>query len=190
VRRRALLRSSPGGRVIARVGTRTSFGSPSVLSVRRVVGSWAAVLHPAVGNGRVGWLPLRDVRVLRETWSITVSLSKRRAVLRHSGRRYLAFSLGIGTAAYPTPTGRFAVTDRLRTGGAGSPYGCCVLALTAHQPHVPQDWPGGDRVAIHGTNAPSSVGGAVSHGCLRASTKTMRTLMARVPLGTPVVIRR
>jgi hypothetical protein len=187
--RPTLLRATPGGRALAAAGRRTPFGSPTVLAIRRVRGAWAAVLWPALGNGRVGWVPLRDGRVLRETWSIDVVLHERRAVLRHRGRAAYRFAVAVGTAAYPTPTGRFAVTDRLRTGGPASPYGCCILALTARQPHVPQDWPGGDRIAIHGTDEPATVGTAASHGCLRASAAAMRVLMARVPLGTPVRIR-
>ena len=48
--------------------------------------------------------------------------------------------------------GRFAVTDKLRTEDrADSPYGCCALALTGHQTKLVPGWPGGDRLAIHGT---------------------------------------
>lgn len=174
--------------MIARIPRRTSFGSAGVLAVVRQRGKWLGVVAPQVGNGRVGWVLWTKVRMLRETWAIDVSLSRRRAVLRHQGRRYFVFPLAVGTPAYPTPTGLFGVTDRLKTGGPGSPYGCCVLALSARQPHVAQDWPGGDRIAIHGTNEPWTVGTAASHGCLRASVGTMRVLMARVPLGTPVRI--
>jgi len=41
-------------------------------------------------------------------------------------------------------------------------------------------------MAIHGT--PGAIGGATSHGCLRASDPNMIALFARVPLGTPVFI--
>ena len=159
-----------------------------MLAVVRQRGAWLGVLAPELGNGRVGWVRFERVRLLRETWAIDVDLSRRRATLAHKGRPYRTFPVAIGTAAYPTPQGRYGVTDRLRTGGPGSPYGCCVLALSARQPHVAQDWPGGDRIAIHGTNEPWTVGTAASHGCLRAGDATMRLLMGRVPLGTPVRI--
>ena len=152
-------------------------------------GTWLGVATEELANGRLGWVRQKDVKLLRETWQVRVDLSQRRGVLYHQGKRYAAFPLAVGTPTYATPTGRFGVTDRLDTGGAGSPYGCCVLALTGHQPHVPQDWPGGDRIAIHGTNDPASVGTAASHGCLRASERTIRMLMAKVPLGAQVVIR-
>ena len=66
-------------------------------------------------------------------------------------------------------------------------YGCCVLALSGHQPNLPPDWIGGDRIAIHGT--PGAIGGAASAGCLRARDPDMVSLFARVPLGAPVFIR-
>ena len=63
-----------------------------------------------------------------------------------------------------------------------------LLALSGHQPNLPPGWTGGNRLAIHGTNAPGTVGAAASAGCLRAGDADLRVLMARVPLGTPVFI--
>ena len=95
-----------------------------------------------------------------------------------------SFRVGIGAPGTPTPVGRFAVTDKLN-GAAYSPvYGCCILALSAHQTHLPSGWTGGNRIAIHG----GSTAGAVSSGCVHASTDALRYLMRSVPLGTRVVI--
>jgi lipoprotein-anchoring transpeptidase ErfK/SrfK len=63
-----------------------------------------------------------------------------------------------------------------------------VLALSGHQPNLPSGWIGGDRMAIHGT--PEEIGIANSAGCLRASDSDMQALFRRIPLGTPVLIRR
>jgi hypothetical protein len=160
------------------------------MAVMRQRGRWLGVASEELANGRLGWVRADEVKLLREQWKIVVDLSRRRGTLLKLGKVRARFALAVGTAAYATPTGRFGVTDRLSTGGPGSAYGCCVLALTGHQPNVPQDWPGGDRLAIHGTDDPESVGTAASHGCLRASERTMRMLIARVPLGTQVVIHR
>lgn len=188
--RRTALRAAPGSRrVLARLGARTAFGSPTVLSVVRRHGQWLGVLAPELGNGGVGWLRSTAAGLLREQWAITVDLSAHRATLRKLGRRVLSFPVAVGAPEHPTPPGRYGVTDRLRTDAAGSPYGCCVLALSGHQPNVPQGWSGGDRLAIHGTSDPASIGAAVSHGCLRASAQALQFLMRRVPLGTPVVVR-
>jgi lipoprotein-anchoring transpeptidase ErfK/SrfK len=88
----------------------------------------------------------------------------------------------------PTPAGTFAVTDRLVTHDPTGPYGCCILALSAVAPHAIQGWTGGNRIAIHSTPETSSIGYAVSHGCMRLTLPEGRWLLAHIPLGTPVVI--
>jgi lipoprotein-anchoring transpeptidase ErfK/SrfK len=100
--------------------------------------------------------------------------------------RLTRIPVGIGSASSPTPTGTYAVTDELSGARYGSVYGCCILALSGHQPRPPSGWTGSDtRLAIHG-----GAQGAVSSGCLHASTSALRFLMAHVPLGTRVTIRR
>jgi len=106
--------------------------------------------------------------------------------VRHHGRVVKTIPVSIGRADTPTPTGRFGVTDKLATRGGG--YGCCILALSGHQPHLRPGWAGGDRIAIHGSPQ-QLVGEAASAGCLRARDKDLRYLLRRVPLGTPVLIR-
>lgn len=181
---------SPSARVLARVGRRTRFHSPTLMAVVRRRGAWVGVVHESLGNGRIGWVRADRVRLLREQWSIVVDLSDRQATLRFKGRPYRSFPVAVGKDSTPTPPGRYGVTDRLSTGAAGSSYGCCVLALSGRQPNVAQEWPGGDRLAIHGTNAPASIGQAASSGCLRASERSMRLLIAKVPLGSRVVLRQ
>src|SRR5262249_43687713 len=49
---------------------------------------------------------------------------------------------------------------------------------------------GGGEYAIHGTNNRGSVGGFVSHGCIRMYNEDVMDLYGRVSLGTPVVVLR
>ena len=46
----------------------------------------------------------------------------------------------------------------------------------------------GDGYGIHGTNEPSSIGRAVSHGCIRLRNEDITLLYQMVALGTPVFI--
>lgn len=46
----------------------------------------------------------------------------------------------------------------------------------------------GDGYAIHGTNQPSSIGHAVSHGCVRLRNEDIAKLYQMVSVGTPVYI--
>ena len=44
--------------------------------------------------------------------------------------------------------------------------------------------------AIHGTNNPKSVGGFVSHGCIRMYNKDITRLYRLVSVGTPVIVEK
>ncbi len=50
------------------------------------------------------------------------------------------------------------------------------------------DWPGGGRMAIHGTSDPSVAGQDVSNGCIRVFNPLMAKLID-VPMGATVIIR-
>ncbi len=154
----------------------------------RSSGRWLGVLHPLAGNGRVGWIPAAAASLSRVQWRIDVSLSRRRVTVRDNGRVLRRYTVAIGAPASPTPTGRFAVTDRLRTGNPAGPYGCCILALSATSPHAIQGWTGGNRIAIHSTPETSSIGLPVSHGCMRLTIAEASWLIRHVPPGTPTVI--
>jgi hypothetical protein len=187
--RRTQLRASPGGRVVAALGTRTGYGSERVLSVVGRRGPWLAVLSHYMPNSRPGWIRADSATLLHQPYTLHVDLSARELEVRHEGRRVRRVTVAIGRPGTTTPTGRFAVTDRLRITGGRGPYGCCALALTGRQPNVPQGWSGGDRIAIHGTSSEASLGTPASSGCLRAADRDMRWLLARVPVGAPVTVR-
>lgn len=185
---RAPLRASPGGRFIRSLSSTSEFGSPRVLAVAHRRGPWLGVITPLRRNGELGWVRF-DAAKLDRYWtrySLRVSLSKRTLQLRYGGRALGRYMVTVGAAGSDTPVGRFSITDALKYGN--SPYyGCCALALSGHQEHLPVGWLGGDRIAIHGT--PGPVGDAASSGCIRATDGTMHTLFRRIPLGTPVFVR-
>jgi lipoprotein-anchoring transpeptidase ErfK/SrfK len=170
VLRRTTLRAAPGGRVVARIGRRTEFGSERA-------------------NGQHGWIRARAARLGATDISIKVDRAARRGELRRGAKVLRRFRLAVGRPGNETPLGRFAVTDRLRTSSPDSPYGCCALALSGHQTKLVPGWPGGDRLAIHGTPNEETVGAEASLGCMRAYRADIKALMRRVPLGTPVFIR-
>jgi L,D-transpeptidase catalytic domain len=192
LQRRARLYNRPEGRVVTRLGERTRWGTPRILSVVKVRrrGKWLGVLSEHRPNGRLGWIRASATRPGGVREALVADLSRRRVTLLRDGRRVLRFRVAIGRPANPTPRGRFAVTDILRVRGP-SPYGCCVLALSARQRRVPAGWTGGDRLALHATADASAIGRAVSIGCLRARDRAMHRLLREKPQpGTPVFIRR
>ena len=167
---------------------KTQFGSPAVLWVVQRSGRWLGVVSPKAGNNRVGWIPASGVSLSRVTWELRVSLSARKVTVFDNGKVSQRYTVAVGAPDAPTPTGRFAVSDRLLTGNPAGPYGCCILALTAKAPHAIQDWSGGDRIAIHSTPESDTIGEAVSHGCLRLTLAEGRWLINHIPLGTPTYI--
>ena len=46
----------------------------------------------------------------------------------------------------------------------------------------------GDGYALHGTNAPNTIGRSVSHGCVRLRNEDIETLYRMIPVGAPVYI--
>jgi len=188
---RLIVHSRPGGPVVARLGARTEFGSPTTLAVAGKRGRWLGVVTTLRPNGRLGWVDPEERAVVRTRTraSVTIDLSARRLVVRRGDRALRRITVAVGRPGSPTPRGRFAVTDKLSGSRFSSAYGCCILALSAHQPNLPPGWQGGDRIAVHGTNDPGSIGTAVSAGCPRASKSDMRYLLRRVPLGAPVFVR-
>ena len=150
----------------------------------RARGLWLAVISAALRNGVRGYLRRSQVRLSRSPYLLEVDLSRRMLIVRRWGIGVRRVRIAVGTASSPTPIGRFSITDKLRDFHP-SVYGCCVLALSGHQTHLPPGWSGGNRLAIHGGGG---IGEAVSTGCLHASAADLRFLMALVPLGTLVVV--
>ncbi|HEX8104923.1 MAG TPA: L,D-transpeptidase family protein [Solirubrobacteraceae bacterium] len=189
LRRRVVLRAAPGGKAVGRAARRTTFGTRTVLGVVRRRGAWLEVVATERPNGRTAWIRAGAARLGGTDYAIHVDRSARRLVLRRDGHVVQRMRVAVGRPGNETPTGRFAVTDALLPARADSPYGCCILALSGHQTKLVPGWPGGDRLAIHHTPQPETVGHPVSLGCLRARERDIRKLMRRVPLGTPVFIR-
>jgi hypothetical protein len=184
----ATIYRDPGGERRLRIGPKTEWGSERVMGVVSQRGDWLGVQASELKNGEIAWIQRDRVRLDCVQWSIHADLSKRSVTVQHDGKTVRSLHVAIGRSENPTPKGRFSVTDRLAVKGGDPTYGCCVLALTGHQTHLPAYWPGGDRLAIHATNDESSIGRPVSLGCMRAPADQARWLIDHIPLGTPVFI--
>jgi lipoprotein-anchoring transpeptidase ErfK/SrfK len=149
---------------------------------------WVRVLMPIRPNEAAGWVRADAVRLDRMHDRIVVDLSSRTLVHTVDGRRVDRFRVGIGEPQWPTATGRFYVWAHVPQASPTGPYGAYALGLSGFS-EVLKDWPGGGRMAIHGTPYAANLGQMVSHGCVRVLNAQMLQLK-RVPLGTPVIIRR
>ena len=170
--------------------TRNPVGSFSPMLVdgakRRAGEAWYQVFLPLRPNGSSAWVRESDIELRRIDRRIEVDLSER--VLSYFVHDELEerFEVGVGTDATPTGTGMFYVWVKIHYSSPYQPYGIAALGLSGFSP-VLSDWPGGGRMAIHGTSSPSDLGNAVSHGCVRVFNDDLRSLLD-VPLGTPVEI--
>ena len=136
--------------------------------------------------------------------TIVVNVTERRLYLVQRGGRALRYAVGVGReeavnfrgsavvgrkAEWPRwiPTAdmirkipRYAAYAGGMAGGLENPLGARALYLYV-----------GDRDSyfrIHGTNEPTTIGSAVSSGCIRMFNQDIIELYNRVPLGAPVVV--
>ncbi len=78
----------------------------------------------------------------------------------------------------PEMIARQPYLPRFMAGGPGNPMGARALYL------------GNTIYRIHGTNAPETIGHAVSSGCFRLVNDEIEDLFARVPVGTKVIVQQ
>jgi hypothetical protein len=176
---------SAGSRQLA--GT-SDFGFRRAFLVLKKNGEFLQVLLPERPNGSTGWVRAADVAVEHVDHEINIDLAARTLRWTERGSVVLDTQIAVGSPQYPTPTGRFFVTDLLDTGEGGGSYGPYAMGLSAHS-DVLTEFGGGDgQVGIHGTNDSSSIGRAVSHGCVRVPNDVITRLATTVPIGAVVTI--
>jgi hypothetical protein len=126
---------------------------------------WYRIRLPGRPNGRTGWVAGERLQWLRAAGSVVfdLDLSQRRMRVRRDGRTVRSFAVAVGKPGAPTPRGRFYLTAAWHP--AEVLYGRWAIETSAGASIT--DWPGGGVIGIHGTDQPSLIGGAVSHGCIR-----------------------
>jgi hypothetical protein len=192
-RRPTVARRTPNGELLSSFGLANANGHVTVFQIRGVVRDgcgrlWYYAALPMRPNGIAGFVPARDVTVMKVSARIIVDLARRRLTFYRDSKPLFSSPVAVGAPATPTPTGRYYVNQRLIPSDPSGPYGPGAIGISAFS-DVLQGWAQGGPIAIHGTNAPWSIGKAVSHGCIRLPNRALRRLWAAAPAGTPVVIR-
>ena len=118
-----------------------------------------------------------------------VDLSRHWVSVSKFGHVLFGLRAATGAASSPTPEGEYFVTDRIPFPAGGS-LGSFAFGISGIQPRLPAGWSGGNQLAIHGTNDPSSIGTSASAGCVRVSERGLDRLMPLLRLGTPVIVER
>jgi lipoprotein-anchoring transpeptidase ErfK/SrfK len=119
------------------------------------------------------------------TRKLVVSIPDRKIALIENGRVVKVYPVAVGKASTPSPHGTFHIASRVMKPtwyqrgkvvgpGPANPLGTRWMGL------------GFKGYGIHGTNRPSSIGTAASHGCIRMRIADVEDLFARVQVGDEV----
>jgi len=195
VRQKARAYRKPARRAFADFDRLNQNGVPTVFRVLGTVMTrdcrtrWYRVQLPMKPNGVTGYVRAGAVQVGRVHTRIVVDISERRLTFFRNGKRVLATRVAVGSPATPTPTGHYYVNQRLIPADTSGPFGPGAIGISAFS-NVLTGWAQGGPIAIHGTNEPSSIGHAVSNGCIRVHNSVQKGLFADALAGTPVLIRQ
>ncbi|MBA3738318.1 MAG: L,D-transpeptidase [Actinobacteria bacterium] len=164
------------------------FGIPIVAWVETVSddGRWGLVDLPYTWPRREGWIRLRGLTRDETRVRVEVDLSQHTVTVRKFGKVLFRAPGATGASSTPTPIGDYFVTDRVPFSGGS--YGTFAFGISGIQPRLPAGWTGGNQLAIHGTNNPSSIGRSASAGCIRVSEATLDRLIPLLRYGTPVIV--
>jgi lipoprotein-anchoring transpeptidase ErfK/SrfK len=116
---------------------------------------------------------------------IVVSLEDHKLALLEDGKVKKIYTVAVGKPSTPSPVGTFTIARRVMNPtyshdgrivppGPNNPVGTRWMGLSI---------PG---YGIHGTNVPSSIGKAASHGCIRMARKDLEELYPMVEVGDTV----
>jgi lipoprotein-anchoring transpeptidase ErfK/SrfK len=186
--------------------------SCAAFAVVAVMIAWAAPAQAARDEERPGYVPSeaeenlppqfqRQVVFFRTSeppGTIIVDTPSRYLYLVQGNSRALRYGIGVGRDGFqwsglvnitrkqewpdwtppPEMIQRQPYLPRFMAGGPGNPMGARALYL------------GTTVYRLHGTNAPETIGSAVSSGCFRLVNPDIIDLYDRVPVGTKVVIRQ
>ena len=169
------------------VGASKYYRVPLVLWVMDVDHGWGRVELPYVWPRTDGWIRLAGLARTQTFVHVDVDLSEHRVRLFKHDQLIASAPAATGASSSPTPPGHYVVTDRVPF-PSGGPLGTFAFGISGIQPHLPAGWSGGNQLAIHGTDAPSSIGTSASAGCVRVSEAMLARLKPFLRLGTPVVI--
>lgn len=118
---------------------------------------------------------------------IVVSLQDRELALLDNGRVKAIYPVAVGKPSTPSPTGTYTIVNHVIN---PTYYHHGVVIPPGRWNPVGNRWMGLSVAGygIHGTDVQSSVGKAVSHGCIRLRKADIEALFAQVTVGDRVEI--
>jgi lipoprotein-anchoring transpeptidase ErfK/SrfK len=149
-----------------------------------VISTLLALLNPSALAQQNPSSALASRRAKRQ---IVVSVPDRKLVVMEGGAVLRIFPVAVGAGQTPSPTGAYEIAKRLEQPTYYHPGQ--VIPPGENNPLGPR-WIGLNvkGYGIQGTNVPSSVGKAASHGCIRLKNRDIVQLFAMVEVGDTVEI--
>jgi lipoprotein-anchoring transpeptidase ErfK/SrfK len=116
---------------------------------------------------------------------IVVSIPDRKLAVVENNEVVQVFDVAVGAPVSPSPTGTFTIVNRV-----SNPtyyHSGTVIAPGPRNP-IGTRWIGLSQkgYGIHGTDQPSSIGYAKSHGCIRLRNADITRLWHLIGVGTPI----
>jgi lipoprotein-anchoring transpeptidase ErfK/SrfK len=127
-----------------------------------------------------------------ELVTLTLKLKEKKVYVYKDGKVVANYPVAIGKKGWETPTGEWYVMEKITNPGWTSFKNGSVISPGKKNP-LGERWigfwtDGKDVIGFHGTPDTSSVGKAVSHGCVRMFDKDVKALFPMVKVGTTVKV--
>lgn len=150
-----------------------------------ILGVQAAAQNPGVRTTTDQAVQKEQAPAVATKREIVVSLEDRKLALVEDGKVVKVYPVAVGKHSTPSPEGTFTIERRVMNPtyshdgrtvppGPNNPVGTRWMGLSVH------------GYGIHGTNVPSSVGKAASHGCIRMAKADLEELYPMVQVGDAV----
>jgi len=142
----------------------------------------AAALMAGAMIGRADAADTANEAIVRR---LVVSIPDRKLVVIENNEVVEVFTVAVGAPNSPSPTGTFTIVNRVANPTYYHPGK--VIAPGPQNP-IGTRWIGLNQkgYGIHGTDQPSSIGYAKSHGCIRLRNADVERLFERVRTGDVV----
>ncbi len=166
------------------------FGGPLTLMVveGEANDDWLRVQLPVRPNGQTGWIRSADYDLSETRHHAEVDLASGRVTVFDGDDQIAESAAAIGAAETPTPVGTFFVSAKRESAIEETWLGPWAIVLSGYS-EVLESFSGGEPViAIHGTDQPDLLGGAITYGCVRVENDVIEFLAQHLPLGAPVTI--
>ena len=150
-----------------------------------VVAMWAVLATHAMAQTAAKQQAAATVATAAHQRTIVVSLEDHKLALVEDGHVVKVYTVAVGKPSTPSPVGTFTIERRVMNPtyshagrvvapGPNNPVGTRWMGLSIH------------GYGIHGTNAPSSIGKAASHGCIRMAKADLEEFYELVAEGDTV----